>query len=145
VFGARTRQHIEIQVNPEFRREEAEDHANRYAPAIGRMPGFLFEDLRTVWIHDSDAGWGGGNNNLLIHTDRSEEYIADQVLEEAFLHEGTHTSMDDDHAGHPAWRAAQRADGMALSRHAFNYLDSEDLAETLGPYLGIRFRAHRLG
>ena len=51
------------------------------APALGRMPAFLFEDLQTVWIHDGVELWGGGNNNLLVHTGQSVNYAADGVLD----------------------------------------------------------------
>ena len=141
-FGSNTT--IEIQVNPEFTAEEADVEARFYAPYIGKMPGFLFADLDTVWIHRGLYGFGGGNNNLLIHTEQGEAYLRDGVLEEVFIHEGAHTSLDAYHANAPAWIAAQQADGQAISTYARDYPQREDIAESLGPYLAYRFRAERL-
>ena len=142
LFGTDT--NVEIQVNPEFSAEEAETEARFYAGYIGKMPGFLFADLETVWIHKGAYGFGGGNNNLLIHTDQGQLYLQDGVLEEVFIHEGVHTSMDAYHANAPDWLAAQSADGQAISDYARDYPQREDVAESLGPYLGYRFRTERL-
>lgn len=135
---------VEIQVNPEFSAEEAETESRFYADYIGKMPGFLFADLETVWIHRGLEGFGGGNNNLLIHTEQGQEYLRDGVLEEVFIHEGVHTSMDAYHALAPAWEAAQRADGQFISTYAADYPQREDVAESLGPYLAYRFRPERM-
>jgi len=135
---------VEIQVNPEFTLQEAQDTATEYASVIGRLPAFLFAELDTVWIHRGMEPFGGGNNNLLIHTEQAATYINDGVLEETFLHEATHTSLDADHSDHPNWVAAQQADGVAISTYARDNLLREDLAESIGPYLAVRFRASRL-
>lgn len=135
---------VEIQVNPEFGRDEAEVQAVRYAEAIGRLPGFLFRDLRTVWIHRGLQPFGGGNDNLLIHTEQGEQYAQAGLLEETFLHEAAHTSMDAHHGAAPRWLEAQAADGTFLSTYARDNPGREDVAETLGPYLAARFRAQRL-
>jgi hypothetical protein len=63
---------------------------------------------------------------------------------EVFIHEATHTSIDGVHAAAPNWVAAQAADGIAISPYAQSYPTCEDLAETIGPYLAVRFRADRL-
>lgn len=67
-----TRPTVEVQVNPEFSEAQAAAEADVYCTAIGRLPGFLLRDVSTVWIHRGDHGFGGGNDNLLIHTDRGE-------------------------------------------------------------------------
>ena len=60
---------VEVQVNRnDFTESEALTHANFYAEAVGRLPKFLRRDLETLWIHDGMNAFGGGNNNLLIHT-----------------------------------------------------------------------------
>jgi len=141
-FG--TSKMVEVQVNPEFARADAEVQATFYSQAIGRMPGFLFRDVQTVWIHVGKFPFGGGNNNLLIHTAQGEEYSAMGVLEETFLHEGAHTSLDLHHATKPRWLEAQQADGTFVSSYARDFPDREDVAETLVPYLAVRFRADRI-
>ena len=141
-FGTATS--VEVQVNPEFTQAEAEVEARFYATAVGRVPGFLFRDLRTMWIHKGLAPFGGGNNNLLIHTDQGREYVNGGYLEEVFLHEGTHTSLDGLHAASTRWLEAQAADGVAISTYARDNPTREDVAESMGPYLAQRVWADRL-
>lgn len=88
--------------------------------------------------------FGGGNNNLLIHTAQGVDYMAGGYLEEIFLHEGTHTSMDADHAATARWMEAQAADGVSISTYGRDNPTREDLAETMVAYLARRFRAARL-
>ena len=91
---------IEIQVNPEFKNSDnAFKEALFYSTAIGRLPNFLLTNVKTVWIHKGNKGWGGGNENLLIHTGRSKEYISKDIVEETFIHEAAHTSLDWDWDG----------------------------------------------
>ena len=59
----------------------------------GRRPSR--PNVETSWIHRGDEDWGGGNRNILIHTDRGEQWEnGDYVpggpgnyVEEALLHE----------------------------------------------------------
>lgn len=143
-FGATSKRIVEIQVNPEFDEPTARQYAEAYAEVIGRLPAFLFRDLKTVWIHDGNQLFGGGNNNLLIHTKQGENYIADGVLEEVFLHEGAHTSLDAYHASDATWLEAQRQDGQFISDYARDNPLREDVSETIGPFLAITYRADRL-
>lgn len=109
------------------------------------MPAFLLMDVKTVWIHKGRRSFGGGNNNLLIHTEQGEKYICDNVLEECFVHESTHTSMDSKHAAAAGWLLPREKDRNAfLSEYGRDYPGREDLAECMGPYLAVTFRADRL-
>ena len=142
IFGADTR--VEIQVNPEMNRTQAETEARRYALVIGRLPAFLFRDLETVWIHRGMNAFGGGNRNLLIHTDQGESYDAQGYLEEIFMHEAAHTSMDAYHASAARWLEAQSADGTFISTYARDNPTREDVAESLLVYVALRFRSDRI-
>ena len=89
---------IEVQVNPEFgTKEKAKQIALEYLPSIGRIPSYLRKDVETIWLHDGNENYGGGNKNLLIHHVRTEEYIQKGILEETFMHEAVHTSLDEYH------------------------------------------------
>ena len=132
-FGAAKQ--IEFQVNPEFTREEAEREVVTYAGPIGRIPGFLLRDVQTVWIHRGNNAFGGGNNNLLIHTEQGESYQSSGILEETFIHEATHTSVDQEHQDAPLWVLAQEMDGAWISHYAQDYPQREDLAESMLLYL----------
>jgi hypothetical protein len=146
LFSARfgTNVVVEVQVNPEFSREDAEVEAVRYATTVGRMPAFLFRDVDTMWIHRGLNLFGGGGRSLLIHTDQGAQYVAEGLLEEVFLHEAAHASLDAYHATAPRWLEAQVADGGAISDYARDYPTREDVAETLAPYLAQRFWSERL-
>ena len=101
---------IEIQVNPEFGdADAARAEALKYAPVIGRLPKCLRKDVETVWIHMGNNPFGGGNDNLLIHSGQAEQYSADGILEETLVHEAAHTSLDSTHANASEWLAAQDA------------------------------------
>ena len=70
--------------------EQARVEADFYAKEIGRLPVVLRKDLETVWIHQGVELFGGGNNNILIHTGQSVNYINDGILEETLVHEAAH-------------------------------------------------------
>ncbi len=136
---------VEIQVNPEFGSQAAaQAEADKYGSVIGRLPTALRADVETVFIHQGVKPFGGGNNNLLIHTGQAAQYEADGILEETFVHEAAHTSLDAAHANAPAWLAAQEADGTFISNYARDFPRREDVAESFLPYLAVRRRADRV-
>lgn len=136
---------VEVQVNPEFGGASAAQHfADKYAREIGRLPAVLFDDLQTVWIHQGVQPFGGGNNNLLIHTGQAALYEQDGILEETLVHEGSHTSLDADHAASPGWLAAQQADPDFISTYAQDNPTREDIAESFLTWLAVRHRAERI-
>ncbi len=136
---------IEIQVNPEFSDEAAgEVLALKYASAIGQLPTALRVDVETVWIHKGTEPFGGGNNNILIHTGQSTLYENDGILEETLVHEASHTSLDASHATSSGWIAAQKADGNFISTYARDNPQREDIAETYLLYFALRYRPDRI-
>ena len=136
---------VEIQVNPEFGESAtALVEAEKYAQVIGRLPTALRKDVETVWIHKGTELFGGGNNNLLIHVGQADLYLQDGILEETFIHEAAHTSLDAAHASAPGWLAAQSADPTFISTYARNFPGREDIAESFLPYLAIRYRPERI-
>ncbi|MEM7372159.1 MAG: hypothetical protein AAF587_26310 [Bacteroidota bacterium] len=135
----------EVQVNPEFgTKEAAEVEAGKYAEVIGRLPTALRRDVETVWIHLGTNPFGGGNNNLLIHTGQAAEYVRDGILEETLVHEAAHTSLDADHASSSGWKMAQNKDNLFISTYARDNEEREDIAESFLPYFAIRYRAERI-
>ena len=136
---------VEIQVNPEFGSVvAARAEAQRFAPVIGRLPKCLRNDLETVWIHKGNNPFGGGNNNLLIHTGQAEEYMASGILEETLVHEASHTSLDGDHAYATKWQAAQAADDEFISTYARDNPYREDVAESFLLYYALKHRPDRI-
>jgi hypothetical protein len=135
----------EVQVNPEFGTSDlALVEAEKYAREVGRIPTMLRRDMDTMWIHKGDYAMGGGNRNILIHTDRARSDEARGALEEALFHEGTHTSLDSRHRSAAGWTAAQQMDGDFISTYARDNPNTEDLAETVVLWAALRFRPERL-
>ena len=135
----------EVQVNPEFGdTETARVEAEKYAIVIGRLPKALRVSVATVWIHKGVNPFGGGNNNLLIHVGQADLYVADGILEETFVHEAAHTSLDAAHAASAGWKAAQAADPTFISTYARDNPTREDIAESFLPWLALRYRSERI-
>lgn len=136
---------VEVQVNPEFASStEAMEEAIKWATAAGRLPTSLRTNVQTMWIHKGTQPFGGGNNNLLIHTGQGQLYINDGILEETLVHEATHTSIDPLIVGDASWQAAQQADPDFISTYARDFPDREDMAETLLTWLAVRHRSDRI-
>ncbi|MFP6824705.1 MAG: hypothetical protein VB977_01170 [Pseudohongiellaceae bacterium] len=133
---------IEIQVNPEFGAGEAAEKAAFYGHAIGQLPLALRVDVQTVWIHKGDQAFGGGNNNILIHTDAPGYH--GQWLEEALFHEACHTSLDSRVANRSDWLSAQSADPEFVSTYARDNPNREDVAETCLMHFAVRYREDRI-
>ena len=104
------------------------------------MPNFLRRDVQTVWIHDGLYGFGGGNNNLLIHTEQGDSYISSGILDETFIHEAVHTSLDSYVYDTDEWDAAVTEDGIYISDYARDNPDREDIAETFLVWFATRYR-----
>lgn len=136
---------IEIQVNPEFQdSDSAEIAALKYSQIIGRLPTALRIDVETVWIHKGTEPFGGGNNNILIHTGQSTLYENNGILEETLVHEASHTSLDAKHAASSGWVSAQECDANFISTYARDNPTREDIAETFLLYMAIRYRPDRI-
>lgn len=143
----------EIQVNPEFTREEAEREARKYGSLIGQLPTELRKDVRTLWIHKGREAFGGGNDNILIHTGMSEVYetwSTGNILEEVLIHEAAHTSLDAYHyparlTDGAAWLEAVRKDeGCYISTYARDNPLREDIAELFPLYVAVRYFPERI-
>ena len=148
----------EIQINPEFTLEEATAEANKYAFLIGQLPTGLRQDVQTMWIHRGYEGYGGGNDNLLVHTGMTEtyeNYLAfgegdPSIVEETLIHEATHTSIDayhypDRETDGAAWiDGVSKDDGCYISSYARDYPYREDLAELMPLYVAVRYFPDRI-
>ncbi len=119
VFRAEFNDHtpIEIAVNREFKTEVAARMQDEfYAAAFGRLPLLLRAKIEALHIQAGKATvwWWSQDSDP---TEQGQEYERDGILEETLAHEAAH-ALDEEHAGHPAWRAAQRKDDRFLSAYA---------------------------
>ena len=135
---------VEVQVNLEFGDEEsAEQDAIFFAEAVGRLPRLLFRDLSSITIHKGDEAFGGGNNNILIHSE-ANGYIKNGWLEETLVHEGVHTSMDGRYASSEGWINSQNDDSLFISTYAEDYPGREDMAESFLMWMASEYRRDRV-
>ena len=126
---------VAVIVNQEFSREQADLEAERFAFVLGQLPSGVRTNVDELWIHRGSELAGGGNRSILIHTD----YANDEwdYIEEIFLHEAAHTSLDYDFGGavNPSsWAKAQQHDQTFISTYAEDYPTSEDIAESYGAF-----------
>ena len=87
------------------------------------------------------------NQNLLIHIGRSKEYIRQDILEEVFIHEGSHSSLDwawDGVIDKTEWNKAAKKDKEYISKYAKKYPQSEDVAESIVAWIAVRYRLDRI-
>ena len=129
---------IIVRVNAEYKnKDDARIQALKYSTMIGQLPNFLRSNIKTVTIHKGNKDWGGGNNDILIHTGHK----IDNCGEEIMLHEGGHVSLDWQFGGlvdSKLWKKAAKADGIYISKYAKRFSKREDVAETISWWIGVR-------
>ena len=135
---------VEGRVNLEFDAAVAATLVEKYGRVIGQLPAVLKTDVESFTLHDGLEPFGGGNRNLLIHHGQGEQYESQGILEEVFVHEATHTSLDAAHAQDSGWILAQEKDGEFITTYARDFPVREDLAETFLLYLAVDYRKDRL-
>jgi len=136
---------FEIQINPEFKDSvKAKEIALKYAEIIGRLPTDLRIDLETITIHDGVEYFRGGYKGIWIYAGQSSYYESDGILEEVFVHEGSHVSLDQKYAPSREWVNAQELDGNYISHYARDFFRREDMAESFLAYMALRYRSDRI-
>ena len=108
------------------------------AGAVVRLDNGQQESTST----DRDGRYRFGSVSGTVTVTASAE--PSHVLEEVFIHEGGHVSLDGAHADSGGWRAARQADSVFISEYARDYPDREDVAESILPYFAVRYRPDRL-
>ncbi|MEM7723278.1 MAG: hypothetical protein AAF376_12980, partial [Pseudomonadota bacterium] len=122
---------IEIAVNPEFGSTgAARAEAERYTGALGQLPTSLRAGIERFSIHRGSSPYHAGTGQIVAYSDRTDQRVAVNGLEETLFHEAVHASWDDTHRLHPAWRTAQLQDGAFLTGYGASRPDREDLADT---------------
>ena len=135
-----------IRVNSEFKtKEKAEKQALKYGNMAGQLPNFLRTGLKTITIHKGDRAWGGGNNDILIHT--GDRDAKGKCVEEIMIHEAGHTSLDGAWGGlikwYP-WSKMIKTDKKYISKYAKDFPKREDVAETINWWIAVRCKSDRI-
>ena len=138
--------HVLIRVNSEFKtKEKAEKQALKYGNMAGQLPDFLRTGLKTITIHKGNRSWGGGNNDILIHT--GDRGAKGKCVEEIMIHEGGHTSLDGAWGGlikWYSWRKMIKTDKKYISKYAKKFPKREDVAETINWWIAVRCKSDRI-
>ena len=142
----------EIQINSEFSVDQSLLEAEKYGFSLGQLSKGLRKHVETMWIHKGTESYGGGNNNILVHTGMSkiyESYYTGNIIEETLLHEATHTSVDayvypDRLTNGEEWIKAVDKDNCYISDYARDYPYREDLAELMPLYIAVKFFPARI-
>tara|TARA_B100000401_G_scaffold357931_1_gene255437 strand:+ start:439 stop:1224 length:786 start_codon:yes stop_codon:yes gene_type:complete len=138
--------HALIRVNSEFKtKEKAEEQALKYGNMAGQLPDFLRTGLKTITIHKGDRAWGGGNNDILIHT--GDRDAKGKCVEEIMIHEGGHASLDGAWGGlikWYRWRKMIKTDKKYISKYAKDFPKREDVAETINWWIAVRCKSDRI-
>ena len=142
----------EIQINSEFSVDQSLLEAEKYSFLIGQLSKGLRKHVETMWIHKGIEAYGGGNNNILVHTGMSESYekhYTGNIIEETLIHEAAHTSVDayvypDRLTNGEDWIKAVDKDNCYISDYARDYPYREDLAELMPLYIAVKFFPDRI-
>ena len=138
---------LEFRVNPEFgSKEAARGQVDNYAPALGRIPALLLSRGQNVSINDGPGAFGGSWHwrTFTITAGSGEVLMRRGGLEEVFIHEGVHVSLDGAHRNSAGWRQAQLKDCVFISSYARDHPDREDLAESFLAWFALRYYTERL-
>lgn len=117
--------------------------ARKYARYAGQMPTYLRRNLHTIIVHGGDEIMRANRTAIWIHQGAAHQYERGQTMEEAFYHEGAHNSLEREVRADPRWKAAQDADGIAITEYAATG-EAEDVAESYVAWVAVRFRRARI-
>jgi hypothetical protein len=130
---------VDILMSEDYRSEAAaRADVDQYAPRLGKLPAFYRNNLNYMVGHvgDSDLTSEDAGHFFVIYSDRAATRIANNDLEESFLHESTHASVQVRAGGMGfnllsslRWQAAVAADNAFITDYAASEAQ-EDLAES---------------
>ena len=134
-------------INPEFSSSTSESLAEKWGYVLGQLPIGLIGKLGELHIQGGDELMGGNGftdpTHVLVHEEHAARNLTNGWAEEEILHELAHAVFQPMQTS-ANWIAAQNTDPCYISNYARDYPDREDIAETLAPYLMMKFRPDRV-
>ena len=116
-----------------------------YARALGRIPLTLRAAVKGFCIMAGDSVFSTNYDSIVnIYHGQGLILVADGVLEETLIHEGTHAALDPKYAAIPQWLAAQKADVRFISDYAAEHPTTEDMAESVLFWIAMKFVPWRI-
>jgi len=125
-------------------------HALKLAEAVGRIPtfartDFIGLDIRPgTWGNPSGCTAWGGSGVITMCLGVGLRLIDNGNIEELFLHEGSHISLDRLIEGTDEWLCARQQDKNFISTYARDHVTREDVAETLTPWYAVTHSSSRV-
>ena len=146
---------VEFQVHSDTgSSEEARALVDVYAPIFGRLPWALRQHVREIELHGQDEGCccnaafydnpDPSAGAIRCKTAGTNHEAERGFMEEIFMHEAVHVSLDPDHRLAAGWLEAQQSDPTFISDYARDRPRHEDLAETFSAWFAVRFRPDRI-
>lgn len=146
IFSVNYSDHLSVEIRvlaSEFTLEEAELEVSKYAFMFGQLPKALKKDVVVMTIYNDVNDWASsnccGNNTIYIYTKNMiDENL--KFLEETFLHEATHASLDKEIYNTQGWIEAVKKDNdKHFSEYAQSFPEAEDLSELIPMYIAIKY------
>ena len=161
-----TEPRVEFQIPIEVGdRDEARALVDVYAPIFGRLPWALRQHVRAIELHRDEFGRGcnaslyryvddptyPSSGEVRCNTTNTDREVQRGFMEEIFLHEGVHVSLDPDHAGSAGWLEAQASDPTFISTYArdnpavlgFAVVEVRTWPRLSRPWFAVRYRPDR--
>ncbi len=121
----------------------AREVALKVAKAVGSIPASMKPGLKQINIHFGD-GRANANASLGLINLQSLSSSFINYLEELLAHEAAHISLDNRYRASSDWQYAQTIDPTFISNYAQSRSGTEDIAESVVPYLAYRYRPQRI-
>lgn len=144
---------IEFQIHPDVGgRDAADEEVNLHAPIFGRVPRELTEYVREIEM--SRLGRGAARPRwwptpdevgvIFVGADYGRQMVDEKKVEELYMHEGVHVSLEHEQGAAPGWYEAAAADEKFISVYARDNPNREDMAETFAAWFAVRCRPERI-
>lgn len=121
---------------------EPTELATLVADGLGKLPKLMREKLSHVVLHKGDEVAFGEEKGhfFVLYSKNIRKRISTHDLEETIFHESCHATLEKEHARHPDWLQAQKADGSFITKYAARLPFKEDLPESaLFAYTVLKF------
>ena len=138
---------VRVRKDDYTKEDDARKDAEKYAKMMGQLPRFLRGSVKFINLMKGDREWGGNSATQAIDMqigDISKDYEARGILEETLVHESCHVYFSDTKHNAPDWVKAKKDDPLFISKYASDFPQREDFAESVVPYIALKFRRSRI-
>lgn len=133
----------EVQAVQDFNSQDtARNEARTVAMALGRLPHQLRKGVKAVSLLEGEgrANAAPGEGVIRIYS----RGVGVELLEELLAHEAAHVSLDPKFRQNTDWLYSQTFDPAFISTYGRDHSGSEDIAESVLPYLAVRYKPERI-